>query len=137
LLKGRGSIDHRRAAETVTDGFVSRCTGNRGRPVRAAIASRPDRRAGRNRLPAIDKPVGNGLIDRAVSGWEGDLAKFRIATPAGASFSVAGGGYGYELEALTPIDAEIYEIPARSEDEFVAAAKDADALYAKGRPITA
>jgi len=64
------------------------------------------------------------------------VAKFRIATPAGASFTVAGGGYGYELEALTPIDAEIYEIPAGSEAEFVAAAKDADALYAKGRPIT-
>ena len=58
------------------------------------------------------------------------MAKFRIATPAGA------GGYGYELEALTPIDAEIYEIAAGSEDEFVAAASDADALYAKGRRIT-
>jgi D-3-phosphoglycerate dehydrogenase len=67
---------------------------------------------------------------------EEDLAKFRIATPAGASFTVAGGGYGYEMEALAPIDAEIYEIPAGSEDEFVAAARDADALYAKGRPIT-
>ena len=64
------------------------------------------------------------------------MAKFRIATPAGASFTVAGGGYGYELEALTPIDAEIFEVLAGSEDEFVAAAKDADALYAKGRPIT-
>ncbi|HXC13458.1 MAG TPA: NAD(P)-dependent oxidoreductase, partial [Stellaceae bacterium] len=64
------------------------------------------------------------------------MAKYRIATPAGASFTVAGGGYGYEMEALTPIDAEIYEVPAGSEDEFVAAAKDADALYAKGRPIT-
>ncbi len=64
------------------------------------------------------------------------MAKFRIATPAGASFTVAGGGYGYEMEALAPIDAEIFEIPAGSEDEFVAAAKDADALYAKGRPIT-
>ena len=64
------------------------------------------------------------------------MAKFRIATPAGASFTVAGGDYGYELEALTPIDAEIYEIKAGSEEEFVTAAKDADALYAKGRPIT-
>ncbi len=64
------------------------------------------------------------------------MAKYRIATPAGASFTVAGGGYGYEMEALTPIDAEIFEIPAGSEDEFVAAAKDADALYAKGRRIT-
>jgi D-3-phosphoglycerate dehydrogenase / 2-oxoglutarate reductase len=64
------------------------------------------------------------------------LARYRIATPAGASFSVAGGSYGYEMEALAPIDAEIYEIPAGSEDEFAAAARDADALYAKGRPIT-
>lgn len=64
------------------------------------------------------------------------MAKFRIATPAGASFTVAGGGYGYEMEALAPIDAEIYEIAPGSEDEFVSAARDAEALYAKGRPIT-
>ena len=59
------------------------------------------------------------------------MAKFRIATPAGASFTVAGGDYGYEMEALAPIDAEIFEIPPGSEDEFVAAARDADALYAR------
>src|SRR5437764_4368955 len=64
------------------------------------------------------------------------VAKFRIATPAGASFTVAGGGYGYEMEALTPIEAEIFEVAAGSEDEFVTAARDADAVYAKGRPIT-
>ncbi|HVH73709.1 MAG TPA: C-terminal binding protein [Stellaceae bacterium] len=64
------------------------------------------------------------------------MAKFRIATPAGQSFTVAGGGYGYEMEALAPIDAEIFEIPAGSEEDFVAAARQADALYAKGRPIT-
>ena len=64
------------------------------------------------------------------------MAKFRIATPAGVSFTVAGGDYGYEMEALTPIDAEIFEIPPGSEDEFVAAARGADALYAKGRRIT-
>ncbi len=64
------------------------------------------------------------------------MAKYRIATPAGVSFTVASGGYGFEMEALAAIDAEIYEIPAGSEDEFVAAAKDADALYAKGRRIT-
>jgi D-3-phosphoglycerate dehydrogenase len=46
------------------------------------------------------------------------LAKFRIATPAGASFTVAGGDYGSEMEALA------------------AAARDADALYAKGRRVT-
>src|SRR3979411_1391047 len=40
------------------------------------------------------------------------------------------------MEVLAPIDAEIFEIPAGSEEEFVTAARDADALYAKGRPIT-
>ncbi|MGA7261279.1 MAG: C-terminal binding protein, partial [Stellaceae bacterium] len=63
------------------------------------------------------------------------MAKYRIATPTGASFTTAG-DYGYEMEALTPIDAEIFEVRPGSEDEFVAAARGADALYAKGRRIT-
>jgi D-3-phosphoglycerate dehydrogenase len=63
------------------------------------------------------------------------VARFRIATPAGTSFTAAG-GYDYEMEALRPIDAEIYEVPPGSEDAFIAAARDADALYAKGRRIT-
>src|SRR5256714_10965461 len=89
----------------------------------------------------LTSPAGDGLILASILRlWirarEGRVAKFRIATPAGASFTVAGGGYGYEMEALAPIDAEIYEIPAGSEEEFVAAARNADALYAKGRPIT-
>src|SRR5260370_16221750 len=66
---------------------------------------------------------------------EGHLAKFRIATPTGASFTTAG-DYGYEMEALTPIDPEIFEVRPGSEDEFVSAARHADALYAKGRRIT-
>jgi D-3-phosphoglycerate dehydrogenase / 2-oxoglutarate reductase len=97
------------------------------------------RRAAGREPAAIDKPPVQRSDPAGISEQEKgrqEVAKFRIATPAGASFSVAGGGYGYEMEALTPIDAEIYEIPAGSEDEFVAAAKDADALYAKGRPIT-
>src|SRR5216683_5989923 len=40
------------------------------------------------------------------------------------------------MEALTPIDAEIFEIGPGAEDEFVRAAREADALYAKGRRIT-
>ena len=63
------------------------------------------------------------------------MSKFRIVTPKGASFTVAGGGYGYEKEALDPIGAEIVEAPA-NEAEFIAAAKNADAIYAKGMPIT-
>ena len=63
------------------------------------------------------------------------MAKFRIATPTGTSYTTAG-DYGYEMEALAAIDAEIFEIRPGSEDEFVSAARTADALYAKGRRIT-
>src|SRR3979490_1301188 len=63
------------------------------------------------------------------------MPKFRVVTPKGASFTVAGGGYGYEKEALDPIGAETIEAPA-NEAEFIAAAKNADAIYSKGMRIT-
>ena len=63
------------------------------------------------------------------------MAKFRVVTPKGASFTTAGGGYGYESEALAPIGAEIIEAPA-DEAGFIAAAKTADAIYAKGIPMS-
>jgi D-3-phosphoglycerate dehydrogenase len=47
-----------------------------------------------------------------------------------------GGGYDLEMEALGPLGAEIVEVPPGTEEEFVKAARDADALYAKGRRIT-
>ena len=59
------------------------------------------------------------------------MAKFKIATPAGASFTVAGGGYDYEMEDLAHLDAEIVEGPA-DEAGFAAFCQDADAIYAKG-----
>src|SRR5438105_1529387 len=40
------------------------------------------------------------------------------------------------MEALAPIDAEIIEIAAKTDEEFVKEARDADALYAKGRRIS-
>ena len=64
------------------------------------------------------------------------MAPFKIVTPVGASFSVPGVGYKLEMEGLAPIAAEIVEIAAGADDEFVSAARDADALYAKGRLIT-
>jgi D-3-phosphoglycerate dehydrogenase / 2-oxoglutarate reductase len=87
---------------------------------------------GANRLTTR---LGNGVIRHRFRATEDALPKFRIATPAGTSYTTAS-DYGYEMEALKPIDAEIYEVPAGSEDEFVSAARDADALYAKGRRIT-
>jgi D-3-phosphoglycerate dehydrogenase len=69
------------------------------------------------------------------SNREQEMSKFKVVTPKGASFTVAGGGYGFEKEALDPIGAEIVEAPA-NEAEFIAAARTADAIYAKGIPIT-
>jgi D-3-phosphoglycerate dehydrogenase len=64
------------------------------------------------------------------------VAKYKVVTPVGASFSVPGVGYKLEMEALAPLDAEIVEIAAGTDAEFVSAARQADALYAKGRRIT-
>lgn len=64
------------------------------------------------------------------------MAKFTVVTPVGTSPTGEGAGYAYEMEALGPIGAEIVEIPAGSDEEFAAAARGADALYAKGRRIT-
>jgi D-3-phosphoglycerate dehydrogenase len=63
------------------------------------------------------------------------MARFRIITPAGASFTTTGGGYGFEMEALEGLDAEIVECPT-IEEGFIAAAKGADAVYAKGMKFT-
>ncbi len=67
---------------------------------------------------------------------ESALSKFRILTPVGASFTTAGGGYDYEMEALARLDAEIIEAPAE-EDAFAEAARTADAIYGKGMKISA
>src|SRR3989454_5793041 len=40
------------------------------------------------------------------------------------------------MEALAPLGAEIVEIGAKTDEEFVKEARDADALYAKGRRVT-
>ena len=64
------------------------------------------------------------------------MAKFKVVTPAGASYTTPGGGYTFEMEALAPLGAEIVEVDAKTDEDFAKAARDADALYAKGRPIT-
>ncbi len=64
------------------------------------------------------------------------MAKFKVVTPAGANFGAPGGDYSYELEALMPVGAEIVEVNATSENEFINAAHDADALYQRGGRLT-
>ncbi len=63
------------------------------------------------------------------------MARYKIVTPAGVSFTVGSSDYGYEMEALGPLDAEIVEVPA-DEAGFIAGCRDADAVYAKGMNFT-
>ena len=63
------------------------------------------------------------------------MAKFRIVTTKGTTISTGLGGYQHEMEALEPLGAEIVECGA-SEAEFIQAARNADAVYAKGMKFT-
>src|SRR5262249_43404247 len=74
--------------------------------------------------------------DRGRLREETSVAKFKVVTPGGASYSTPSADYKPEMEALTPIDAEIVEGAAKTDEELIKEARDADALYAKGRRIT-
>ena len=62
--------------------------------------------------------------------------KVVIQKPVGAA-AAASHGYQYERDALDPIGAEIVEVNADSEAAFLAQAKDADAVIARNRRISA
>ena len=67
------------------------------------------------------------------------MANYKVMVQAqvGVSYDLADSRYQIEREALDPIDAEIVEVPAKDEAEFIAAVKsDADALIARGRRIS-
>ena len=61
------------------------------------------------------------------------MAKFKVVTQTAAG--AAKGDYSFEMESLGPIDAEIVEVSATTEEEFLKAARDADAIMS-GRAIT-
>ena len=67
------------------------------------------------------------------------MARFKVVAqkPKGITFDLAGGSYELELESLGPIGARIEEVAAETEDDFIEAARDADAVIARGRPMTA
>ena len=67
------------------------------------------------------------------------MARFKVAIqrPRNVTYALGGGGYDYEMEYLSTIDAEIVEIEAASEGEFIEQVKDCDALIARGDRITA
>lgn len=63
------------------------------------------------------------------------MATFLVLVPVVAPSKEVEGRYSYEMEALADIGAEIVECRA-SEDDFISAAKGADAVYVKGVRIT-
>src|SRR5215467_16206478 len=63
--------------------------------------------------------------DKEVARMPADKKKFKVVVqrPAGGmSFDPAEGAYAIEREALDRIGAEIVELPAKTEDEFIALA---------------
>ena len=66
------------------------------------------------------------------------MSKYKIYTqkPSKVTFDMADGKFDLEMEALSAIDAEIIEVDAESEDEFIDAVRYADAIIARGRKIT-
>lgn len=72
-------------------------------------------------------------------------SRYTVAVPqpqaapqgGGSQHNLKASSYSFEREALDRIGAEIVEVPASSDAEFVAGAKDADAVIARGRRISA
>lgn len=66
------------------------------------------------------------------------MARFKVVVqrPASGTFDALDTAYKLEMEALAPISAEIVEVATTTEEEFISAARDADALIARGRHIT-
>lgn len=63
--------------------------------------------------------------------------KVVVQRPRGPSYDLGDESYALEREALDPIGAEIVQVDAASSEEFVAQARDADALIARWRRIHA
>ena len=66
------------------------------------------------------------------------MARFKVVIqkPPDVISDLGSETYDLEMESLGAIDAEIVEIPADSDGEFIEAAKDADAIIARGRRIS-
>ncbi|MBS19446.1 MAG: 2-ketogluconate reductase [Chloroflexi bacterium] len=66
------------------------------------------------------------------------MSKFKVVSqkPSEVTFDLADSEYSLERISLDPIDAEIVEVDAKSEEEFIDAARDADAIIGRGRILT-
>jgi D-3-phosphoglycerate dehydrogenase / 2-oxoglutarate reductase len=63
------------------------------------------------------------------------MSKFLVFAPVSVPSKARGAHYPYEMEALQSVDAEIVECD-KTEDGFIAAAKEADAIYVQGATVT-
>ena len=86
----------------------------------AAIGTAPPLTPSRKGRGVITQtpPLTSPLRSAPLTARRRHLAKYKIATPTGASFTVAGGGYDLEMEPLEGIDCEIVEGPT-DEDGFI------------------
>ncbi len=66
------------------------------------------------------------------------MTRFKVVVqkPTEGTFDALDRSYKLEMEALAPIGADIVEVDAATEEEFIAAARDADAVLARGRRIS-
>src|SRR5688572_12217827 len=66
------------------------------------------------------------------------MAKFKVLAqkPPPGTVDGAGGDFRLEMEALGPVGAEVVEVDARSEAEFIEAVRDADAIISRWRRLT-
>jgi len=63
------------------------------------------------------------------------MSKFLVFAPVSIPSKAPGARYSYEMEALKSVDVEIVECH-KTEEEFIEAAKEADAIYVQGARIT-
>ena len=61
------------------------------------------------------------------------MAKYKIVARGRPNVP---GDYTFEMESLKGVDAQLEEVIAASDDEFVDGAQDADALIVRGGPVT-
>ncbi len=66
------------------------------------------------------------------------MAKFKVLAqgPPSGTVDGAGGDFRLEMEALGPVGAEVVEVKAQTEAEFIEAVRDADAIIGRWRRIT-
>ena len=104
-------------------------------PLRAASGAR---RVGLDRPRPLPYPNGGRQRQAHTQNRRLELAKFKVVVQKRTRVRVEVGdeSYDMEMEALGPIGAEIVEVSASTDEEFITEARDADAVIAVGGRIS-